>query len=203
MAKTVKKAPPGPAKGSVEDAANVLKTSQQEKDSAGTGDTKATEGNASDPGPGESGGQEKPAEDLQPSAGEAGTESGDQDTKAGEEPAGEPSQPYPVPTAKQIEDSAQMLAVNPELLEAFRNTLSRADEIVEERNQPAKKTVEELRADNHEKLVAIYGKDFVTAKKGNNRGYYSRLSWNKMGKNHLGWTEITDVMPEVAQAAKA
>lgn len=196
MATTVKKNKE-PKKGSIEDAAKILKQSKESKDNADD-DNAGKESNViplGSPAPGDT---QPPGEGDQAMPTE---ESGSIDNnQLGEDVA--PSGPdFPIPTAKQIQDSAEMLAKNPDLLEAFKNTIAVAEQIIADRDQPVKLTADELKAENHARIVATYGKDFVTAKKGNNKGYYSRKSWNQMGKNKMGWTEVTEVMPEVAQAA--
>ena len=104
----------------------------------------------------------------------------------------------PVPNEEQIEMSAQHMVENPDLFDACQRTVDRARAIIAERNAEPKLTVEQMEQKNYDRLVATYGKDFVTAKKGTNQGYFSRKSWNAMGKNKRGWAEVTKEMPEVA-----
>lgn len=177
MATVVKKElkPTKPAKGNVEDAAKVLKQSQQKGEGTGDEEQPEIQGDA------------QPAEDLQQSESES--------------PKVDNEDPWPIPTAEQIEEYAKKIASNTDQLDAIRQVLKRAEEIASIPNTPVKMTAEDLKAANHTRLVATYGKDFVTARKGNNKQYYTRKSWSQMGKGKMGWTEVTETMPEVAQAA--
>lgn len=204
MAKTEKKNSTT-GKGSVEDASQILKQSQ--KDNAGEGDT--SEGNTIDQ-TGEKLGDGKAGEVLNAGGGDKPTP-GEENTPTLGSPSSntnEPNQPgspeddeekemvFPIPNADQIESSAQILASQPDLIQAMRLTIERAEAIVTERDQPERMNADDMKAANRARLVLTYGKDFVTARKGNNKGYYNRKSWNMMGTNHMGWVEVTETMPE-------
>jgi hypothetical protein len=112
------------------------------------------------------------------------------------EPSSDEGVAIPAPSESQCAEFAKALANSPEHYEAFKKTLAAADAIIAERARGPRKTLAELETDNYNRLVAKYGKDFVTAKKGTNSGYYSRKTWNAM-KNKRGWVEVTKTMPEV------
>jgi hypothetical protein len=160
------------------------------------GDTNAGEGNNGGTGnSGEGAGEGESEGDGKGEEGEGEDDEEDQEEEDDDDYSGDVN----VPTDEQIEHSAQVMAKNADLLDACRKTVARAEQIVKEREQGTKKTVEELAAANYQRLVDTYGKDFVTARKGNNRGYYSRKAWNQM-KNKRGWEEVTPNMPELQEA---
>lgn len=106
----------------------------------------------------------------------------------------------PVPDAEACKEFGERLSNSPAHLEAFRETIAIADRLIAERNAAPKKTLEEMEVVNYQRLVNQYGKDFVTAKRGTNKGYFSRKAWNAM-KQKRGWEEIVKTMPEVQEAA--
>lgn len=104
----------------------------------------------------------------------------------------------PVPSGEEAERTAQQLADSPEWLAAFVGVVTRANEIIADRNKPAPPTPDELSAMAHERLVKQYGKDFVRAENSTgNKTIFSRKSWNQMPKHKNGWREIIKTMPEV------
>lgn len=176
------------------------------------GENKGDQGGSDNTGTGENGGEGGNGEGAGQTGGEGGgtsQEGGDKSDEGSGEGSNEEEDedqedtiPTPVPNAEQIEHSAQFMAVNPDLLDACRRTIARAEQIVREREQGTKKTADELAAEAHERLVKVYGKDFVTAAKGKNRAYYSRNAWNQM-KNKRGWAEVTPTMPELQEGSAA
>lgn len=203
-------------KGSVEDAANALKQSQ-EGGKAGEDTGGGTTEDQGEKKPGES--QTGTAGSEGAEAGQAGegSEGGEQSGgsqeggKAGEEDHGAGLEdlsdevveeiPTPVPDDAACEKFAKQLVKSPAHLEAFRKTLAIADSIVKSQSQGPLKTAEELQSENYLRLVNKYGKDFVTAERGTNKAYYSRKAWNGM-KNKQGWAEVKRTMPEAAQASQ-
>lgn len=209
----------GTGKGSVEDAAKAVKRSQE----GGTSGESQESGGTEDQGGEQKSGEEQPQDeaggagsegDTKPGEAGAGTESAgageSQESASGEEKkpdkdledlSKEESEEtdMPVPDAAACEKFAKQLAKSPAHLESFRNTLAMADAMVSEKNKGPKKTVEEMETANYLRLVDTYGKDFVTAARGTNKGYYSRKAWNAM-KNKRGWIEVTKAMPEAAKA---
>lgn len=193
-------------KGTVEEASKVLEESQKAGEGAGEDKPEEEQGeDQENKGDGKDGGESK--EGQEGGAGEDKGDEGDNDEGKGEgeekgdedleeEDPKKEEIPTPVPNAEQIEHSAAFMAENPDLLEACRQTVARAEQIIAEREKGPKKSAEELAGENHARLVKTYGKDFVTAAKGNNRGYYSRAAWNQM-KNKRGWVEVTETMPEL------
>jgi hypothetical protein len=92
---------------------------------------------------------------------------------------------------------AEYLANNEAELVKFETLVKEARAIITERNKPKPLSVEEMEGINYQRLVDRYGKDFVTAKKGNQQTYFTRKSWIALGANRNGWVEVTPEHPEL------
>ncbi len=141
-----------------------------------------------------------------PKPDENGNAAPEQETKPEEKPEPEAVEEgpaiVPLPTEEQIEGMTNMLAANPAHIPVMEKCILKAKQIVAAKAAGTPQTAEEKEAAYYAKLVRLYGKDFVTAKRGNNSGFFSRKTWNMMGKDKKGWAEVTKAMPEVAEAAK-
>lgn len=191
----------GKKPGTIEDAANALKMNAE---GGGPDGEQSEGGEQSKADAGQEGGENaeevnevKPEEQSGESKGEGQGEGQSETENAEEGEQSEQKHLIPVPNAEEIEHSAQYMAEHHELFEACKKTVERARAIIAERNAPPKLSIEDLAAANYDRIVQKYGKDFVTAQKGNNKKYFTRRAWNNLGKNKQGWAEITKVMPEV------
>lgn len=104
-----------------------------------------------------------------------------------------------VPTPEQVDAAAK----DPQFLAICQQIVDRGRELQAEMDKPAPLSIDEMAAANHALLEKTYGKDFLKAKRGTNFQYWSRSTWNSMGKNKQGWEIVVDEMPEVAAAKQA
>lgn len=94
------------------------------------------------------------------------------------------------------DEDINAMASRPESVEIAGRILAEAKRIQAEKNQPPAKTEEEIAAIAYQRLLTKYGPDFVTAKKGKDNMYFSRITWNHLPKGKQGWVEVTKQMPE-------